>query len=184
MSVKFANPDAAGRRRILAQSIWLTVPGTLALVTVAYAVTPPLQGYDRVIDRLVLAVQWLFVAFLSYAAACLVVLHQRFVDGAHNPLLGNESDRLATHCRVMQNTMEQLVWFALCLLPLATYLAPAQARLVPILCSVFAGARLLYWWGYFRTSTLGRAPGVQVTVTLNIGLLVAVFVHFIRENVA
>jgi hypothetical protein len=85
-------------------------------------------------------------------------------------LLGTESERLKIHCRVMQNTLEQLAWFALCVVPLATYLSPEQARIVPVLCSFFAGARFVYWWGYLRRGTLGRAPGVQLTLALNIPL--------------
>ncbi|MGE3925659.1 MAG: hypothetical protein AB7G13_22225 [Lautropia sp.] len=86
--------------------------------------------------------RWLFVAFAPYAAVCLLILYQRFAEGAHNPLLGTESGRLRIHCRVMQNTLEQLVWFALCLLPLATYLSPERMRLIPVLCVFFALARL------------------------------------------
>jgi uncharacterized membrane protein YecN with MAPEG domain len=175
---------APARRRLLARSIWLTVPGTVAAVAVAYALAPVLPGYDGILDRVVLALRWLFIAFLPYAAVCLLILRQRFFEGSHNPLLGSESERLAIHCRVMQNTLEQLIWFALCLLPLATYLTPAQVRLVPILCVAFAAARLLYWWGYLRNATLGRAPGVQATFTLNVSLLAAVSVFFLEAHFA
>jgi len=81
----------------------------------------------------------------------------------------------------MQNTLEQLLWFALCILPLATYLSPPQARLIPILCVFFAFARLVYWWGYLRRGTLGRAPGVQLTFLLNIPLLALALVQFARN---
>ena len=99
----------------------------------------------------------------------------------HNPLAGGESERLKIHCRAMQNTHEQLVWFAFCIVPLASYLSPAQARLVPILCVFFAIARFVYWWGYFRNGTLGRSPGVQLTFALNIPLLVMALGRFIRD---
>lgn len=88
------------------------------------------------------------------------------------PIAGLEEPVAKVHCRVMQNTLEQFVWFATCLLVLATYLQPQQARLIPILCVFFAAARMVYWWGYLRNGTLGRAPGVQLTFTLNIALLV------------
>lgn len=175
--------DAPARRRFIARSIWLTVPGTYSLIFAAYAFTQPLQGLNGAGERLVFAVRWLFVALLPYAAVCLVILHKRYVEGAHNPLVGGESERLRIHCRVMQNTLEQLVWFALCILPLATCLSPAQARLIPIVCVFFAVARLVYWWGYLRSGTLGRSPGVQLTFTLNTSLLFATLVLLARGNV-
>lgn len=183
-SAEQAIGEKAARQRFIAKSIWLTVPGMQAALALAYAALPPLAGQEGTTDRLLLAVRWLFVAFLPYAAVCLAILHIRFIEGAHNPLLGLESERLKIHCRVMQNNLEQLVWFAFCLLPLATFLSPHQARLIPILCVLFASARLVYWWGYLRHGTLGRAPGVQLTFALNIPLLVLVSVLFARDLVS
>ncbi|HEU0198903.1 MAG TPA: MAPEG family protein [Burkholderiaceae bacterium] len=176
--------DKAARQRFLARSIWLTVPGTYLLLWGAYALVPPLHGLEETNARLVLAVRWLPVAMIPYAAVCIVILAARFFEGAHNPLVGGESERLRIHVRVMQNTLEQLVWFALCVVPLATYVTPAQARLVPIVCTFFALARFVYWWGYLRSGTLGRAPGVQLTFSLNIALLVLVLVLFVRHIVS
>lgn len=164
--------DASARRRFLARSIWFTVPGTFAFIGVAYAIVPPLAGLGEAGERLLLAVRWLLVAVIPYAAVCLAILYIRFAEGAHNPLASAESERLRSHCRVMQNTLEQLVWFALCLVALATWLSPSQARLVPILCVAFAVARFVYWWGYLRDGTLGRAPGVQITISINMLVLV------------
>jgi uncharacterized membrane protein YecN with MAPEG domain len=172
----------AARRRAIAGSLWFTVPGTFAVIAAAHAVVPAPSGLAEASERLVYTVRWLFVAFLPYAAVCLTVLYERLAEGAHNPLLHDESERLRVHRRVMQNTLEQLVWFTLCILPLATYLSAARMRLVPIVCVFFALARLVYWWGYFRRGTLGRAPGVQLTFTLNIFLLVAVIVSFARAH--
>jgi uncharacterized membrane protein YecN with MAPEG domain len=176
--------DMRLRKRVLATSAWLTVPGTYAVIAGAYAVIPPLAGLADPGARLVLAARWLLVAFLPYAAVCLVILYRRFDEGAHNPLVHEESERLKIHCRVMQNTLEQLAWFAFCILALATYLSPAQARLIPIASIFFAVARLVYWWGYLRNGTLGRAPGVQLTFTLNISLLVIAIVMFARGHIA
>lgn len=166
----------------MASSIWFTVPGTFAVIAAAYALTPTLPGLASASERVVFAFRWLFVAFLPYAAVCLHILYRRFAEGAHNPLLSTESERLKIHGRVMQNTLEQLVWLAFCIVPLATLLSPSQVRVVPIACVFFVFARLVYWWGYLRGSTLGRAPGVQLTFTLNISLLVATLVLFARSH--
>jgi uncharacterized membrane protein YecN with MAPEG domain len=176
--------DKGARQRFLAKSIWFTVPGTYVILGAAYAIVPPLDGLEETSARLVHAVRWLLVATIPYAAVCMVILSARFFDGAHNPLLGQESERLKIQCRVMQNTLEQLVWFAICVLPLATFLGPAQARLVPIVCTFFAAARFVYWWGYLRSGTLGRAPGVQLTFSLNVSLFALALVLFAKHLVS
>ena len=173
---------AAARKRLLAGSVWFTVPGTYAVLALAYAVAPRLSGLAEASERLVFTVRWLLIALLPYAAVCLVILHRRFVEGAHNPLALSESERLRIHGRVMQNTLEQLVWCALCVLAIATYLRPSQMHLVPIVCTFFALARMVYWWGYLRRGTLGRAPGVQLTFTLNISLLFSAIAMFVRSH--
>lgn len=178
-----SEPQAARQRRIRS-SMWFTAPATYLGIGAAYLLVPPLPGLTEPHERLVLAVRWLLVAFLPYAAVCVLILYQRYAEGSHNPLLHQESERLRIHCRVMQNTLEQLVWFALCILPFATLVQPAQARIVPILCVFFAVARFVYWWGYLRNGTLGRAPGVQLTFLLNIALATVVFTRFITGLVA
>ena len=176
--------DRAARQRRIRRSIWFTVPGTYGVLTVAYLLVPPLAGLIEPHERLALAVRWLLVAFIPYAAVCLTILYQRYAEGSHNPLLGQESARLQVHCRVMQNTLEQLVWFALCLLPLATLLDSGQARVIPILCVFFAFARFVYWWGYLQRGTLGRSPGVQLTFLLNIPLAIHVLALFVKGLLA
>lgn len=176
--------DGSARQRLIRSSLWFTVPGTYAVLGTAYAVLPPFTGLAQASERLVFATQWLIVAFVPYAAVCLTILYQRYAEGAHNPLLGQESERLKVHCKVMQNTLEQLLWFAFCVLPLATFLRPSQVRLVPILCVFFAFARFVYWWGYLRNGTLGRAPGVQLTFLMNIPLFLVVSVQFVRSLIA
>ena len=153
---------------ILGSAPWVAL-GTLGAVGAAYAQLP-----FRVeqVDPLRVAATWSFVAMLPYAAVCLVILRNRLREGSHNPTVGGETPSLVIHCRVMQNTLEQLVWFALCVFPLATVLGPAEIHLLPIASVGFVVARLAYWRGYFADGTLGRRYGVQMTFTLNIGLLV------------
>lgn len=163
------------RRRLIISSTVLTVPGTWALVGVPYVL-----GWPEVAvgagpgARLAFALPWCFVAMLPYALVCLTISQVRLFQGAHDPLAGAEDEALKIHCRVMQNTLEQLVWFVLCVLPLVTFLGEQQLHLVPLLAGVFVLARLVYWRGYFRDGTLGRRYGVQMTFTLNISLLLLV----------
>ena len=165
----------------MARSIWFTVPGTIAVIGVAYKLIPPLGGLEEPIARLTLATRWLVVALIPYVAVCLAILGIRFFEGSHDPTRGGESDRLKIHCRVMQNTLEQFVWFAVCIVAIAPMLAPAESHLIPIVCVFFLVARLVYWWGYLRSGTLGRAPGVQLTFTLNIHLLFLALALLVRR---
>jgi uncharacterized membrane protein YecN with MAPEG domain len=175
--------DGTARRRFIARSIWWTVPGVFLAVAAAYVLSPPMREVGDPGARLMMAVRWLVVALVPYVAVCVYIATARFFEGAHDPLAGEESERLKIHCRVMQNTLEQLVWFAICIIALATLVEPAEARVVPVLCVVFAVARFVYWWGYLRQGTLGRAPGVQMTFTINVTSLVVVVVLFVRSLV-
>ena len=174
-------PDKAARKRLIARSIWFTVPGTIAVIGVAYKLVPPLAGLEEPIARLTLATRWLVIAMIPYVAVWLTISGVRFFEGSHDPTRGGESDHLKTHCRVMQNTLEQLVWFAVCIFAIAPMLSPAEAHLIPIVCVFFLFARLVYWWGYFRVGTLGRSPGVQLTFTLNIYLLFLALALLVRR---
>ena len=159
--------DAYQRRLFILGPAPLTVIATLAVIVGLYVSKPFVIG---AVSGLELALRWSFVACLPYIAICLVILTQRLMEGAHDPLAGAESTRLRIHQRAMQNTMEQLVWFALCLIPLSTVLKPEEVHLIPILAGMFVFGRLIYWRGYFVDGTLGRRYGVQVTFTVNIGI--------------
>jgi uncharacterized membrane protein YecN with MAPEG domain len=184
--------DVRARQRTIGGSIKWTIPLTLAALVGSYFVVggfgaqhassstnhtdhPEWSGVGY-------ALPWIFVAAIPYFAVCLTILGVRFTEGAHNPLLGQESERLRLHCRVMQNTLEQLVWIAICLLTLTTVLAPSEMRLIPICACLFVVARMVYWWGYTRKGTLGRAPGVQMTFTINIGLLGLTLLLLVTRN--
>ena len=58
---------------------------------------------------------------------CLTILCLRYAEGAHNPLLGGESERLKVHFRVMTNTLTFLLNIPL--------IAPVLARFAGSLLS-------------------------------------------------
>jgi uncharacterized membrane protein YecN with MAPEG domain len=172
--------DKTARKRFILGSAPFMVPGTLAALAGAYALVPPLRGLEDPVARFALAARWLVVAMLPYVATCATIATARLREGAHDPTRGEESPTLKIHCRVMQNTLEQLVWFGVCLLAIAPLLSASEARVVPIASVVFVVARLLFWRGYLRSGTLGRALGVQATFTLNGALLLLALVLFVR----
>lgn len=176
--------DKAARQRRIRSTILLTIPGTFAVVAAAHLLLPPLRGMEEPSARLMLAMRWLPIALLPYVAVCLTISLMRLHEGSHDPMKGAESVRLEIHRRVMQNTLEQFMWFATSALALAALLGPDHARIVPVTCVAFAVARLLYWRGYFLDGTLGRAPAVQMTLALNISMFLAALGLLARSLVA
>ena len=165
------NNDAAGlnqRRMFIAGSAPLVICGTIAAIYCAYTYLP---AFSEVGNALHLAAQWSFIAMLPYVAVFTVIATNRWREGPHNPLVGTESSDLKIHCRVMQNTLEQLVLFVVCIAALSTCLQSDELRLVPICSLAFVLARLVYWKGYFHHGTLGRKYGVQMTLAINQGLV-------------
>ena len=165
------NNDADGlnqRRIFIAGSAPFVVCGTIAAIYCAYTYLPAFTEIDNALH---LAAQWSFIAMLPYVAVFTVIATNRWREGSHNPLVGTESSDLKIHCRVMQNTLEQLVLFVVTIAALSTCLLPSELRLVPICSIAFVLARLIYWKGYFHHGTLGRKYGVQMTMAINLGLV-------------
>lgn len=116
---------------------------------------------------------------LAYAFRCLfpLVLVQfffiarvgniRFVTKASNPLSGNEH-LVQLQKNISNNTLEQLVMFAIGILSLSTLLATQQElRFIPILCSLFVVARVLFAIGYSiqpRYRSIGMSMNFQLLV--------------------
>jgi uncharacterized membrane protein YecN with MAPEG domain len=172
--------DLAARKRFIIRTVWLTIPAPVIGLWIAHRLLPAASGLDEPAARWALAAKWLPVAMLPYVASCLSIAVIRFFEGSHDPTKGGESERLRILCRVMQNTLEQLVWFGIALFAFAGLATPEQARVIPILCGLFALARFAFWLGYGRAGTLGRAPGVQLTFSLNVHMLFAVAFLMVR----
>lgn len=97
ISAEQLRSDKLARQRRIRGSLWFTAPGTCAALGLAYWLVPPLAGLAEPGERLILATRWLLIAFVPYAAVCLTILLQRYAEGAHNPLLGQESEGLRVH---------------------------------------------------------------------------------------
>ena len=166
-------------------SLWYTVPGTIILVYATYTwIWPAFSGPSSLADRLAFSLQCTFFAFLPTVATALTIVIKRMVDGVHDPLRGFESRQLRIHGRVNDTNLQHFVWFAICCLALSTRLESGEMRILPILTGIFIAARFVYWWGFSSGNALRRAPGGQITLTVNIGLLLGTAYIFAVRGVS
>ena len=169
------NEMKSQRKARILSSVGFTLPGTFAVIWGAYALgIGALTTELTAAERVVFSLPRMLIALVPYAAVCTYILHLRLNEGAHNPISDKPSVTLLIHCRVMQNHLEQFIWFATCLVTLASLLRSDQLHLVPILAVYFCIARFVYWWGYLQEGTTGRRYGVQMTFGVTIPLLLAV----------
>jgi uncharacterized membrane protein YecN with MAPEG domain len=163
------------RQRAIAGSLWWTGAVLLLGIPAAFAWVVPAPELPEIGDKLAYALRCNAVAAVPYLAVCTKIMVSRFFEGAHDPLSHTPSKTLEIDCRVMQNHLEQTFLFTVSTLALASMLDTAPLRILPIATAVFVLGRFVFWWGYHRAGTLGRAPGVQLTfgVTIPLALVAA-----------
>ncbi len=165
-------PDADWRtqRRSGMAAIAIATLISVALWFGLIALIPPLAGIETVGDRMLVALKCVAVATLfCLVAGVEAVAHERLQSPAFNPLAMYESRRLGINLRYLQNTLEQLVVFAVGLFGLAAYSADAAAmRLVPATTAVWVLARLAFWIGYHRSAALRGlgAPSMMISLIM------------------
>jgi hypothetical protein len=166
--------DLAARQRFI-----VTTGGTTVLLTLAFAtalhlwVVPPLHGPVDAAARILLAARCLGVAVLPLLVAVFIVMRTRLWGGAHNPLLGEEEERLRIHIRVLHNTLEQFVLFAAGVFACAASVPAEHLHILPIATGLFVLGRAVFWWGYLRPGfVIARAPGVAVTIAVTFPLVI------------
>jgi hypothetical protein len=139
----------------------------LLWLAVAYLV-PPLAGMDSLGDRMLFTLKCCCVAILF----CLVtgveaVAHERLFSPAFDPLSGFETRRLRVNQRYLQNTLEQILVFAVGLFGLAAYSPEGSAmRAVLATTIVWILARFAFWIGYHRSAAMRGlgAPGMALSM--------------------
>ena len=152
--------------------MWWTVPTVFIGIPLLHLFVVPPPAIGGMADRLALAARCSVIAVVPYFLVIMKVMRVRFWSGSHDPLTHAESPALKIDARVLQNHLEQLVAFALVLFGLSTVLPREHLQLLPIATGVFVVARFIYWRGYHRQGTLGRAPGVQITLFVMLPLLI------------
>jgi len=177
--------ERAERRRQILSSVWYTVPGTIAVIYCSYQwLWPNYAGPETLAHRLAFAAQCVFFAALPVAAGLITSIAKQMAEGAQDPTAGFESKSLRIHYKIVRSTFEHFVWFATSLVAISTRLNPNEMRLLPILTGVFIASRILYWWTYTSVGAARRAPAGQITLTVNIGLMLGTVIVFAVRGVS
>jgi len=135
---------------------------------------PPLSGVDELGARMLVALKCVATASLfCFVAGIEAVAHERLQSNAFDPLQGHQTDRLKVNLRYLQNTLEQLIVFAVGLFGLAAYLDSGSAmRIVVASTIVWILNRFAFWIGYHRSAAM-RGLGAPSMV---IGLVTLLYV--------
>jgi hypothetical protein len=135
---------------------------------------PPLSGMDSLQARMLVALKCVALATLfCFVAGIEAVAHERLQSNAFDPLQGHQTERLRVNLRYLQNTLEQLVVFAVGLFGLAAYLDSGPAmRIVIASTVVWILNRFAFWIGYHRSAAM-RGLGAP---SMLIGLAMLLYV--------
>ena len=135
---------------------------------------PPLSGMDSLQARMLVALKCVALATLfCFVAGIEAVAHERLQSNAFDPLQGHQTERLRVNLRYLQNTLEQLVVFAVGLFGLATFLDSGPAmRIVIASTVVWILNRFAFWIGYHRSAAM-RGLGAP---SMLIGLAMLLYV--------
>jgi hypothetical protein len=148
----------------IAASLLVSILLWLAL----YRLLPPLDGMESLGARMLVALKCLaFATLFCLVAGVEAVAHERLQSNAFDPLEGHETKRLRVNLRYLQNTLEQLIVFAVGLFGLAAYLANGEAmRAVIATTVIWILNRYAFWIGYHRSAAMRGLGAPSVAVSL------------------
>lgn len=160
--------SVVSQRRAGIIAIAVAMPMALVLWLAIAFLAPPLTAMDSLDARMLFTLKCLCLAVLF----CLVlgveaVAHERLSSPAFDPLAGFETRRLRVNQRYLQNTLEQLIVFAVGLFGLAAYSPDGSAmRAVLATTVVWILARFAFWIGYHRSAAMrgAGAPGMALSM--------------------
>jgi MAPEG family protein len=160
--------DWKQQRRSGMRMIALALVVGIAVWLALYRLLPPLVGMDELGARMVVALKCVAVATLfCFVAGVEAVAHERLQSDAFDPLAGHQSKRLRVNLRYLQNTLEQLIVFAVGLFGLAAFLSTGEAmRAVVATTVVWILSRFAFWVGYHRSAAMRGlgAPGMAMAM--------------------
>ena len=167
-------PDWRQERKSGMIAIAVSMVLSLALWFALLRLLPPLNGLNNIADRMMLALKCVVVATLfCFVAGIEAIAHERLQSPAFDPLEGHESRRLRVNLRYAQNTLEQLVIFAVGLFGLAAYLTSGDAlRALPALTIIWVLNLFAFWIGYHHSAAM-RGLGAP---SMALGLITLLYV--------
>ena len=167
-------PDWRQERKSGMAAIAVSVAVSAILWMALWQLLPPLTSMDSLEARMLVALKCVaFATLFCFVAGIEAVAHERLQSDAFDPLQGHQTERLRVNLRYLQNTLEQLVVFAVGLFGLAAYLDSGFAmRIVIALTVVWILNRFAFWIGYHRSAAM-RGLGAPSMV---IGLVMLLYV--------
>ena len=169
-----AEPDWQAKRKSGMGAIAVSMFVSIVLWFSLWQLLPPLAGMDSVGARMLVALKCVAVATLfCFVAGIEAVAHERLQSNAFDPLQGHETTRLRVNLRYLQNTLEQLIVFAVGLFGLAAYLDSGSAmRIVVATTIVWILNRFAFWIGYHQSAAMRGLGAPSMAMSLIILLYV------------
>ena len=128
-------------------------------------------------DRLSYAAAWMLPLAIVLFLMTLATGFGRFASRP-DPTLGADSRYVDLSRRVLTNTVEQSLIFALAAFAMASLTPAGQLGMLGVLAILFVIARLAFWIGYLR-DPLYRYPGMALTFAINAVMIVWDIVHLL-----
>jgi hypothetical protein len=169
-----AMSELARNRRLLILGVLPAALVSIAMWLAIYALPRPVAHADVLAVRLLFAFKWICLATLfCFVTGIESIAHRRMFSRAIDPLAGADSEALRIDARYAQNTLEQLVIFALGVVGLA-WLATSGRGLHAVSATsvVWMINRAAFWIGYHRGA---RFRGIGLP-SMALGLVVLVYV--------
>jgi hypothetical protein len=129
---------------------------------------PPLTGMGSAGARMLVALKCVALATLfCLVAGVEAVAHERLQSNAFDPLAGHETKRLRVNLRYLQNTLEQIVIFAVGLFGLALYLDSGESmRIVEATTIIWVLNRYAFWIGYHWSAAMRGLGAPSMALSL------------------
>jgi len=145
--------------RVVKRGILLGIGLTLVIFPVCFNLIPQIDHEPGLLARLKLGIECAVFPGIFFLILIIRIGMQRYGNTAEDPTeLLASSHAMEVDLRVLTNTHEQLLVFAINLSALSILLPFSYLTLLPIYSGTFILGRMMFWAGY-RHQVLWRAPG-------------------------